>query len=251
MAESLGVRCPDLLAGPERIEALAPPESPAGFVLKPIRGCGGRAVMPLVPAGRGAWRNLFESRCMAWPEIVDSVREEIAIADRRAQVIGKARPVWAREESILGGTERLFVAEELVAGPVGGLPYNWRCHAIGGDVVLVRQRFANGPRGMQNSRARYWQRNGEPAADIVRPPAGEKALDPSMPRARFFDEMVAAGELIAKHIGAVYVGIDFYEDEKGIIFGEVTPFATGGRIQLPAAWDERLGAAWLAEEARR
>ncbi len=247
MAEELGVRCPALLAGPAPLERIALPDAPC--VLKPIRGCGGRAVFPLVPAEGGRWRNLFESRLMTWDSIVQSARAEIQIADARAAAMGKTRPIWAQEESILGGPERLFIAEALVAGPVNGLPYNWRCHAIGGEVMLVRQRFADGPRGMRNSRARYWNRDGSPAVEIATPPAGEKRIDPAMPCATFFADLVAAAELIAKHVGALYLGVDMYEDGDGPLFGEVTPFATGGSIRLPEVWDRRLGDAWVAAGA--
>ncbi|MDD9206423.1 ATP-grasp fold amidoligase family protein, partial [Georgenia sp. 10Sc9-8] len=73
--------------------------------------------------------------------------------------------------------------------------------------------------------------------------------DAELPAPQFIEEAVEAGRVMSGAVREPFVRLDFYEDHKGIVFGEVTPAPGGNQIMRPDV-DARLGAMWEAAEAR-
>ena len=62
------------------------------------------------------------------------------------------------------------------------------------------------------------------------------------------EALIQAAETIAAAVPGPSLRVDFFEDDKGPIFGELTPFSSAGRNRFSPAWEQRLGTMWPEEE---
>ncbi|MFA9429714.1 ATP-grasp fold amidoligase family protein [Egicoccus sp. AB-alg2] len=223
LARSLGVRVPELVAGPTELDELARPTR-ARVVVKPVEGSTARGVMPLVAADDGAWHLLFDlSRTYTWEQIVDLLRDAVAE----------------------GKISSRFIVEELIPGPGPlALPYDWKLYCVGGRVQLVLQRDARNQRAGRQAGMRFWTRE---FTDL-----GQARLlqdrDQEMARPHHPGELVAVAERIAAALPGHFVRVDLYDAPDGVVFGEITP-QPGGQQLFRDDLDRQLGEAWDRAEA--
>lgn len=181
---------------------------PARFVLRSVRGFGRRTVRAVVE-GRDL---LLDEKVTA-----DGLRRELRRGPRAAWTI----PV---------------LAEELIAGPDGGLPVEIKCYAFGGAVPAVQVIH----RGVGERRTtRFYTPLWEPFAERVVASVEQAELEPAPPG---LDAMVSATAAIGREVGT-FLRVDFFVATNGPVFNEFSSVPGGGRGYSPFG-DTLLGAAW-------
>lgn len=217
LVAGLGVRLPALhliAAEPRGI-----PEPSGPVVVKPNNGCVALGVLPLLPVEDG-WRGAFSGQVAPW-----------AAWMRKLDAIPR-RKTPPNTESV-GGP---WLVEEFVGGGPA-VPDDWKCYVIGGRVGIVAQmrRAPGAGRGAKPALcqwSREWER-------VHATPHTVYAL----PAPRFGPALIEAAERIARALPAPFVRIDLYEDERGPLFGEITP-EPGGSHRFNPEWDRKLGEMW-------
>lgn len=222
LASRLGLRVPELLSGPGTLRELTPPGQAA--VLKPDAGSTGRGVFLLVPDG--ADYRLADGTVAAWDRVVALARKATRAA-ATARLHSRVQPPWLVEAA---------VADHPVV--------TYRCFTFACGVELVLGGFnptvAGGDRLLN-----AW----DPTAGWrqTRPLATTRArVDTSITPPRFGAQMLEAACRVREAVGVPFLRVDFYEDDHGPLFGEITPVPTWGSNRHTPQWDRRLGAAWVS-----
>lgn len=226
LARSVGVRVPEMIEHPfgmlDWIGVGMPEDRP--FVVKPVDGCNSRGVLPLAPCGDHVAKSLLGDGSRTWKGWYMWMEREIhRHADGPAPFSGP------------------FIIEEMVGDGLA-LPHDFKCYCIQGRVAFIHQiaKFPTRDQGL------YWAshltREWEPAGRVLVQKKELRDLPPPLhPEA-----IVEAAEVIAAAYGGPFVRVDMFEDERGPVFGEITPRPSGGRDKFTPLWDERLGRMWEA-----
>lgn len=226
-AERLGVRVPDLLAGPAPITELDFAALPDHFVLKPTGGHSSRGVFLLHRVGLDAYVSLLDQR-------------EVFTSDELLARYGQ----WLERGTI---PDRVIV-EQLVHGgppdhPVS--PIDWRLFCFYGEVGFVMARDGHGYRAGSRVRFRFfddeWNDLGVVRLDVRH----DSEIEVPMQAAG----MIETARRLSAAIPRGMVRIDLYDAPDAIYFGEVTPFP-GGNFAMSDEHDRRFGAQWERAEAR-
>jgi hypothetical protein len=227
--EGLGLRVPELYAGPSELEEAQGWALPEACVVKPNDGAVAQGVLPLVHEGT-AYRSLLGDGRRPWP----------AWCLWLAQVARRKPRTFPHPDNIRGP----WLLEELVLTPERGLPYEWKFYVIGGTVRFCAQfqRDAQRPRATHRTRRCYRDRDMHPIPGGVKLDRGQDVL----PGPRHPEALVAMAETIARALPAPFVRIDLYEDDAGPVFSEITPEPGGNHDAFRPEWDRRLGEAWMA-----
>jgi glutathione synthase/RimK-type ligase-like ATP-grasp enzyme len=231
LAASLGIRVPRLLTGPTPTERLEEPDAER-FVVKPVQGWGGGGVYPLVRDGERLW-SVFDNRATSWDEV-------------RRKVVADQEKLAARAEAGGWRVAREALVEELVPSghPDRALPFDWKCHCIGGRVQLVVQIDR---RAQSGKRYKYWS----PELTELGPVVGHlrDRYDGSFPAPSHPRDLVEAAERVAGALPGPYVRVDLYDSPCGVVFGEISPHPPGDVLRFTPELDRRLGEAWEREVA--
>lgn len=226
--EGLGVRVPELIAGPDELSAMHRWRLPERSVVKPNSGAVALGVLPLRKVGDIIYRSLLGDGTREWFEWVAFLH---TVASRRPRT-------FPHPDNIRGP----WFAEELIEGPKGGLPDEWKCYVIGGRVQFVAQfrRDPATPRVSQRSRTCYRDRDLRPI------PGGVKSdrAQHNLPGPRDPAGIIALAETVAQALPAPFVRLDVYEDAHGPVFSEITPEPGGNHDAFLPHWDRMLGEAW-------
>ena len=231
---------------PEAYAVLADPadlvelDLPDAYVVKPTHGSGAVVVVSSAapadarlpgPGGRWIYSHVR-------PESVD--RKELAAvgAEWLEQLYGQG----PNKEWAYGPVPRQILVEELLVGPDGGIPddykffvFHQRVHFIQVDVG----RF--GPRTQDFYRPR-WER-----IDLSGGPAWASTPQPPPPR---LDEMIALAERLSQ--GTDFVRVDLYSLPDRIVFGELTSYPAGGYSPFyPGHYNEIFGQPWTVPRRYR
>ena len=221
-----GVEVPRVLGrwpSPDTVDFGALPDR---FVLKSTVGAGGVNVFPLVRDPRtGEYTDMLTGE----PTTPTAVRERL-----RARHHERSR--YFAEEFLVGRT-----------GEPGAVPDDIKVFCFYGEAVYLEAR-----RGDQSRAAHVTTRVRAFAADGTELPharalmhAGERdiATPSDIPG------VVAAAERLSASVRWPMIRLDFYETDRGVVFGEFTK-NPGHPPALPPEWDRRLGEAYEAGYAR-
>lgn len=134
-----------------------------------------------------------------------------------------------------------LVVEELLAGPDGEVPPDWKWFCFGGRAELVhfdRGRFATLTRS-------FYFADGRPAELSIRiPTSPAPPAPPSFARMREMAERLSAP--------FAYVRVDLYDLGDRVLVGELTHYPSAGLQPVrPLEWDLRLGRLWSEALAAR
>ena len=225
LAQSVGLRVPDLLAGP--VASIWDVPEPTGpCVLKANEGATCSGVYVLEPFQRG-WRDVRRNEALTWTDLCQGIAlRSVPPSDRF---------VTTRHHH--GRIAGPFFLESRIQPD--GLPVDWKAVCLGGLVQFVLQVRRLPRLGMVNRDA-----VGRPCTVQQHIP-----LDPTIPAPRDHAALVVAAEQMAERIPAPFVRVDLYEDtQEGPVFGELTIYP-GPAYPVVPTWDTALGARWGAVEA--
>lgn len=228
LGELAGLKVPDLLQGPCSLKAMTEPDSSA--VIKPVTGCSTKGIVPLLKNESG-FVNLFTGKKTTWASATAEALAE-KHTPRNLRLLERGHPDAVRSPWIL---------EELVTR-TGKLSYDWKAYCFGGRVEAIIQ-ILRDPR-QKYKKIKWWGRDWEPLGDI-QPTVRTTPHTPKLPMPDDPNGLIEAFESVAFLVDSPFIRVDLYESDSGIVFGETTPFPTGGTSRFNAEWDARLGEAWF------
>ena len=223
--DRMGIRRPAELARAVKVAALGWTDLPDRIVLKPERGAGGHGI------------RLLERRDGTWFDLIGEVSVDVDELDR------------AHASLVDGGRVSAEVfAEEMVRDPQrpGGAPVDWKVYAFFGTVGMIAGRARsvasdNGPRSRFRVFDASWRDFGP---DVTR-----YRYDPGIAPPRHAEEVLDVARRVSAAIPRAFVRVDLYDDEHGVVFGELTP-EPGGPQRFRRDVDRRLGELWEEAEGR-
>lgn len=219
-----------VLADPADLVGL---DLPVRYVVKPTHGSGTVVVVspegPVdarLPGPAGAWVYRHVR-----PEAVDSAQLVAVAAEWLEQLYGQG----PNKEWAYGLVPRQVLVEELLAGPDGGIPQDYKLFVFHGRVRFIQVdagRFGHRTQDFYTPDWEHLPLSGGPPWAAPRPPRPERLA-----------EMID----LAMKLGAEtdFVRVDLYSLPNRIVFGELTSYPAGGYSPFyPGSWDRRFGYEW-------
>lgn len=187
---------------------------PERFVLKSSRGGGGISVFPLERTEDG-----FLDRLVEEPVTAAEVTEKL----------------WKKHQE-----NRVYIAEEFLqakSGQPGEMPHDIKVFCFYGEPAFIEVRTGDWSRARDTEqRLRTFLPDG---TEVYHARALISAgTDVSAPED--FDGVIRASRILSGAIRRPIERIDFYETDRGIVFGEITQ-NPGRPPSLVPEWDEKLG----------
>jgi hypothetical protein len=226
-AGHLGVRRPCLVGSYTDVAAVPWGSLPDRVILKPETGAGGAGVY------------LLERRGDQWHDLLAGRHTSLEHVSKSLHALARSGKVSDR-----------IIVEEAVKDPrrPEAAPVDWKFYTFFGHVAIVLARAptpdlrGGPPRALWRVFDEHWTDlgadayNGHEYDASIEPPLAGQAL-------------VAVAAEISAAVPRPFLRVDLYEDEKGPVFGEITP-EPGGRQRFRRDIDRRLGACWEEAEAR-
>jgi len=222
-AAAHGVAIPDELGRWPDPDAVDWDSLPDRFVLKSSRGGGGISVFPLERTEGG-----YIDRMLEQPVTPEEVTAKL----------------WKKHQD-----SSVYIAEEFLqakSGKPGQMPHDIKVFCFYGEPAFIEVRTGDWSRARETEqRLRTFLPDGT-ELDHVRAliAAGSDVEAPED-----FDGLVQAARTLSQAIRRPIQRIDFYETDRGIVFGEITQ-NPGRPPSLVPEWDEKLGAVYEDAYAR-
>ncbi len=225
-AAAHGVRVPEVLGRWPHPDDVTWDDLPDRFVLKSNVGGGAINVFPLARDPRtGEYTDLLTEEPTTREAVTDSLRE------RHSE-----RSLYFAEEFLVSRT-----------GDPDRVPDDVKVFCFYGEALYLEARRGDQSRAAQvTSRCRSFAADGTELTNVrplVDPGADE------VQRPEDLEGLVDAGSRLSAAIRRPLERLDFFEDEHGVVFGEVTQNPGHVPALLPE-WDHRLGSAYEAAYAR-
>lgn len=199
-ANRKGLPLPRQYASPSSIGALDVAALPSRVVIKPDNLANGDCVM------------LFDDD----REVISG--KSVPIRNRNAFV----RRTLAQSSNATPDT--MLIAEEFIcdADPRHAIPLDFKVFVAGGWSWIIQVVDRNGPASKR--RHRFYTRDWTPFDEFQT----SNALDDLTPRPSCLPELLRLSDRIAQDIGC-FMRLDFYISDRGVLFGEFTPYPNAGR----------------------
>ncbi|WP_147917980.1 ATP-grasp fold amidoligase family protein [Ruania zhangjianzhongii] len=196
---------------------------PERFVLKSSRGGGGISVFPLERTGDG-----FIDRMLEQPVTPEEVTAKL----------------WKKHKD-----ESVYIAEEFLqakSGEPGQMPHDIKVFCFYGEPAFIEVRTGDWSRARETEqRLRTFLPDGTELTNVrALISAGTDVKAPED-----FEGVAQASRILSQAIRRPIQRIDFYETDRGIVFGEITQ-NPGRPPSLVPEWDEKLGAIYENAYAR-
>ncbi len=222
VASRFGVRTPAILADQALPREISWDILPETFVAKPVWGAGGVGVRVLrrIPDGYhdaiSGTSFTLDQLCSGWDELAAS-----------------------------GLISHELIVEEVV-GDGSLLPLDWKAYAFRGEVELILQVDRNG-----GKRIRYYDKHWNTPAFLYygQNKNNGNGNGKSLPPPRHPEEIIICASKISRELPLPFIRVDLYEDDEGVLLGELTP-RPGHAFPFRPQWDRHLGEAWERSEAR-
>lgn len=213
---------------------------PDAYVMKPTHGSGAVVVVSpaapaeaRLPAQGGRW-----VYCHVRPESVDHEQLAVVGAEWLAQLYGQG----PNREWAYGLVPRQILIEELLLGPDGGIPEDYKFFVFHQQVSFIQVDVGRFGSRTQDFYRPPWER-----IDLSGGPAWASAPQPPPPR---LDEMIALAERLSQ--GTDFVRVDLYSLPDRIVFGELTSYPAGGHSPFyPGHYNEIFGRPWTVPRRYR
>jgi hypothetical protein len=230
---------PDVHAIVETGSALLDVDLPDRFVMKPTHGSGTAIIVaPDAPADArlptdGSW-------------VYRHVRPEHAPHTALARIgddwLGQLYGQGPNREWVYGQVRRRIIVEELLTGPGGGIPDDYKFFVFHGRCQYVQVdggRFGHRTQDFFRADWSHLALSGGPPWAASRPP-----------RPHALEEMIA----VAERLGAEtdFVRVDLYDLDGRVVFGELTSFPAGGDSPFdPESFNIEFGTHWTVPRRYR
>lgn len=249
LAEELGVPVPELIIPPSSLPTIAGDDPRRSCVIKPMHGCSGRGVMPLIyepdhdlPFYHSVWTDFRMPK--------ESQNPRAMWAYWIAELASIAQHFRGTPHEIHGP----YFAEELLAGPQGQpLATVWKVYCIHGRPVWARQQVVLARRRglvecwriveLERAPNPHFERVGHDVFTNHKLQRYDALPRPTTLDIYGFAHRIA--EAVQARTGSPFVRVDLLEGPGGrVVFGELTPHPSGGNDDYLPEWDEELGAIW-------
>lgn len=213
---------------------------PEAFVVKPTHGSGAAIV---VSEGAPA-----EARLPTEPDswVYRHVRPAFASRDDLVRIArGWLRQLYGQgpnREWVYGRVPRRIIVEELLAGPDGAVPDDYKFFVFHGRCAFVQVDAGRFGRRTQDFFRPDWEHlplsGGPPWA----------TPEPAAPTC--LAEMIDVAERLGA--GTDFVRVDLYDVDGAVVFGELTSFPAGGDSPFhPESFDAEFGSFWTVPRRYR
>jgi hypothetical protein len=219
---------------------LAALDLPDAYVVKPTHGCG--AVVVVSPAAPAEARLPAPGAgwvyCHVRPGAVDGRRLAALGREWLDQLYGQG----PNKEWAYGMVPRRVIVEELLVGPDGGIPEDYKLFVFHRQVRFIQVDAGRFGGRTQDFYTADWER-----LDL----SGGPAWAPQPPsRPERLDEMIALAETLGA--GTDFVRVDLYSLPDRIVFGELTSYPAGGDSPFyPASYNLEFGRFWTVPRKYR
>ncbi len=206
---------------------------PASYVLKPTHGSG---VAVIVSDAAPADARLPEPR-YGW--VYRHVRPEHAPVERLVEMarwwLAQLYGQGPNREWAYGHVPRQVLVEELLVGPDGGVPDDYKLFVFHGTCHYVQVDRGRFDRRTQDFFTRDWAH--------LPLSGGHPWATPALPRPDRLDEMIAMAERLGQDTD--FVRVDLYDLPDRVVFGELSSFPAGGDSPFePESFDLEFGRHW-------
>jgi len=225
-AEELGLRVPELYAVGSLEECVAEARRRGMAVIKPLQRHSSQGVVALTSRGENFYDHI-----------------------RRKQVPASQLEDYVRSCQV--AHEDVLIAEEVIFRPEssGMLSTEWKLYCFGGQVGLMVQ----GDRASDDRGRRIFQFRLRDFSPVKAPWVRGYHRVLTMPDPLFPEGLIEFAERYSAALGVDFVRVDLYEDDRGPVFGEITPHPSAGYIHinyLGRELDRYFGAMWEQSEVR-
>ena len=224
---------PGLLHLLDDARALADVPLPAAYVVKPTHGSGVAVVVSpradpaaRLPDPQDGWvYRHVRPEAVSRPALV-------ALAESwLVQLYGQG----PNREWAYGHVPRRVIVEELLAGPDGGVPDDYKFFVFHGTCHYVQVDRGRFERRTQDFFTREWTH--------LPLSGGHPWADPAVPRPARLAEMIGFAERLGA--GTDFVRVDLYDLPDRVVFGELSSFPAGGDSPFhPESFNEVFGRHW-------
>lgn len=215
-AASLGIDTPREIARFERIEDVDPDDLPDRFLLKPMSGAANRGVIGLDRQADGTYIDRLLGRTLTW----EDVRAEYHVHLTGAKISAG------------------LIVEELLCKPRDptSIPDDFKVYCFYDRAALVMQRDLRQKEDRKEWRFKFWNREW----DDVGPVKFADRCDPDLAPPAHGREIIDAAERIGKRLRLPFIRLDFYDADRGVVFGELS-LSPGAPEVFDPDVDEHLG----------
>lgn len=227
-AAANGVSIPEVFVESASIDTVAWDELPIRFVVKPVHGAANRGVLLLERTGASTFVDLLDGRTKTVDQIVAQYREHVdsGLISMQLTMEELLRP-------------RMSLRDRIDA------PDDFKIYTFYDSAAVVMQRRMYGSANRADWRFKFWSVDWDALGAVKY----ADRCDDSLERPDGSTELIAAAEQLGRELAVPFVRLDFYDTDRGVVFGEVSPHPG-----LPEVWspelDQLLGAAWERAEVR-
>jgi hypothetical protein len=241
IADAVGSDHLPLLYGTfDTADALAAFDLPSACVIKPTHGSG--AVVVVSPRAPATARLPGPDAAWAYSHVP---RERVTMPELAA-----VARVWLRQlygqgpnrEWAYGPVPRRILVEELLAGPTGEIPDDYKFFVFHGEARFVQVDSGRFGRRTQDFFRPTWERLGLSG--------GPPGASPPPARPERLAEMVSIAERLGRDTD--FVRVDLYAVPGRVVVGELTSYPAGGDSPFdPECFDLEFGRTWTVPKRYR
>lgn len=215
-AEQIGLSAPQTFGRFARITDVDPSACGERFLIKPEGGSTNRGIYGLDRQSDGTLIDRINGGQTTWDQVAEAY---LALVKH-----GKV-------------SEAVMVEELLVKpGSPDSIPDDFKLYCFYDRVELVMQRDTRKSGRRSDWRFKFWDREWNDLGPVKYADRVDESLRPASNPAA----LIAAGELLGRHLRVPFCRLDFYDTDRGVVFGEVTLNPGPPEIFAPEV-DEFLG----------
>lgn len=227
-AESVGISVPETFVDSAVFADLDVGELPDRFVVKPHDGAANRGIYLLERTADGRYRDLMRGTTSR----VDEIREAYAELVQQRRI----SPTCVIEELL---TPRPELRDRIDA------PDDFKVYCFYDRAAAVMQRRMYGQPDPRDWKFKFWTRSWDDLGPVKFP----DRCDPGLELPAGAEELIAAAERAGRKLAIPFARLDFYDTDRGIVFGEVSAHPGPPEVWAPEV-DELLGREWEHAEVR-
>ncbi|MFT5202299.1 MAG: hypothetical protein ACI9C1_001687 [Candidatus Aldehydirespiratoraceae bacterium] len=215
-AAAHGISHPETIARYASLDEIDLADLPSRFLLKPDSGSNNRGIMGLDRQDDGTYIDRLLGRVMTW----EDVRAEYS------------------DHADNGRISKSVMVEELLCKPgdSNSITDDFKVYCFYDRAELIMQRDMSQSQDRSQWKFKFWNRDWED----VGPVKYADRCHPELERPPHAEEIIAEAERLGKALRQPFIRLDFYDSDRGVVFGEVTLTPGPPEVFAPEV-DEYLG----------